>query len=472
MKKRILVLMFVLTIPFSVMGCGGKEEKREEEVSISDSVEAINRGSAEKEQTEEVDNSLESIETVSDENIEETPEAELENNMAGFSIGGYTYESGGAAANGYYIVESSKSSLYGLVDAEGNFVIPAEYDEMEFAGSTEDRIEVIVKMEGKYGVYDNKNQEVIPMEYDLIKNGGINYLVTKDKTQSVWDFNGNCTKELNDYGYDSVIGDLYLKKVSLSEGIHYFDMNENVVDVSEIDYYSATEVYRMIKFSENPEKEEAYQLINENGKVLYQVTNHEGDEKTYSILPLNKNMIKIFEKTFFLNTSVSNGFSYFYDLKEQKQIDTPYLAISEIANDEFLAKREDGIDIYDEDGNKIHSFELSAYESIQYEYDSSLIVVQYGETWRVYDEDGNDLMGERFQDVRFIGEFLELKNMDGECGVIDEKGNVVIPFGDLYEVDYDETYQGEEIKAMSAVAGKLYIVTEKTRDDLLNLHIF
>ena len=68
--------------------------------------------------------------------------------------------------------------------------------------------------------------------------------------------------------------------------------------------------------------------------------------------------------------------------------------------------------------------------------------------------------------------FLELKNMDGECGVIDEKGNVVIPFGDLYEVDYDETYQGEEIKAMSAVAGKLYIVTEKTRDDLLNLHIF
>jgi len=56
--------------------------------------------------------------------------------------------------------------------------------------------------------------------------------------------------------------------------------------------------------------------------------------------------------------------------------------------------------------------------------------------------------------------------------VIDEKGNVVIPFGDLYEVDYDETYQGEEIKAMSAVAGKLYVVTEKTRDDLLNLHIF
>lgn len=176
-------------------------------------MEATDSGSVEKEQTEEVDNSLESTETVSDENIEEMPEAEMENNMAGFSISGYTYESGGAAANGYYIVESSKSSLYGLVDAEGNFVIPAEYDEMEFAGRTEDRIEVIVKMEGKYGVYDNKNQKVIPMEYDLIRTGKINYLVTKDKTQSVWDFNGNCIKELNDYGYDSVIGDLYLKKL-------------------------------------------------------------------------------------------------------------------------------------------------------------------------------------------------------------------------------------------------------------------
>ena len=131
-------------------------------------MEATDSGSVEKEQTEEVDNSLESTETVSDENIEEMPEAEMpeaemENNMAGFSISGYTYESGGAAANGYYIVESSKSSLYGLVDAEGNFVIPAEYDEMEFAGRTEDRIEVIVKIEGKYGVYDNKNQKVIPM---------------------------------------------------------------------------------------------------------------------------------------------------------------------------------------------------------------------------------------------------------------------------------------------------------------------
>ena len=52
-------------------------------------MEATDSGSVEKEQTEEVDNSLESTETVSDENIEEMPEAEMENNMAGFSISGY-----------------------------------------------------------------------------------------------------------------------------------------------------------------------------------------------------------------------------------------------------------------------------------------------------------------------------------------------------------------------------------------------
>ena len=46
MKKRILVLILALTIPFSVMGCGRKEEK----VSISDSVEATDSGSVEKEQ--------------------------------------------------------------------------------------------------------------------------------------------------------------------------------------------------------------------------------------------------------------------------------------------------------------------------------------------------------------------------------------------------------------------------------------
>ena len=56
---------------------------------------------------------------------------------------------------------------------------------------------------------------------------------------------------------------------------------------------------------------------------------------------------------------------------------------------------------------------------------------------------------------------------------IDEKGNVVIPFGDLYEVDYDETYQGEEIKAMSAVAGKLYSCDRKNLVMIyLNLQLF
>lgn len=322
MKKRILVLMLALTIPFSVMGCGRKKI-----VSISDSVEATDSGSVEKEQTEEVDNSLESTETVSDENIEEMPEAEMENNMAGFSISGYTYESGGAAANGYYIVESSKSSLYGLVDAEGNFVIPAEYDEMEFAGRTEDRIEVIVKMEGKYGVYDNKNQKVIPMEYDLIRTGEINYLVTKDKTQSVWDFNGNCIKELNDYGYDSVIGDLYLKKISLSEGIRYFDMNENITDADSIEYNSETGIYNILKYSEDPEQQETYQLIDENGEIVYEVTNRESDEKAYIISSLSKNMIKIARSVFFYNSLYTDGPAYFYNLKEQKQIDTSYTSI-------------------------------------------------------------------------------------------------------------------------------------------------
>lgn len=249
-------------------------------------------------------------------------------------------------------------------------------------------------------------------------------------------------------------------------------MNENITDADSIEYNSETGIYNILKYSEDPEQQETYQLIDENGEIVYEVTNRESDEKAYIISSLSKNMIKIARSVFFYNSLYTDGPAYFYNLKEQKQIDTSYTSIYGIANHEFLGKREDGIDIYDEDGNKIHSFDLSDYESIQYEYDSSLIVVQYGETWRVYDEDGNDLMGERFQDVRFIGEFLELKNMDGECGVIDEKGNVVIPFGDLYEVDYDETYQGEEIKAMSAVAGKLYVVTEKTRDDLLNLHIF
>lgn len=63
-------------------------------------------------------------------------------------------------------------------------------------------------------------------------------------------------------------------------------------------------------------------------------------------------------------------------------------------------------------------------------------------------------------------------DMNGDCGVIDAKGNVVIPFGEIYEVDYDDTYRGEEIKALNDVNGQLYVLTEESYDDLLNLYVF
>lgn len=55
--------------------------------------------------------------------------------------------------NGYYIVESVDTSLYGLVDANGTSILPMEYDDINFS-ELENANAVIVYAEGKYGLYD------------------------------------------------------------------------------------------------------------------------------------------------------------------------------------------------------------------------------------------------------------------------------------------------------------------------------
>lgn len=77
-------------------------------------------------------------------------------------------------------------------------------------------------------------------------------------------------------------------------------MNENITDADSIEYNSETGIYNILKYSEDPEQQETYQLIDENGEIVYEVTNRESDEKAYIISSLSKNMIKIARSVFFI----------------------------------------------------------------------------------------------------------------------------------------------------------------------------
>ena len=106
-KKATILLMGLLTVAI-FNGCGNKDTSKD--ISVADT--AMSETQSEQE-----------YETVN----EEQEEVNVGDNTQGFPLSGYKYESD---MNGFYIVSIDGLPLYGMVNSKGDFVIPAEYDEM------------------------------------------------------------------------------------------------------------------------------------------------------------------------------------------------------------------------------------------------------------------------------------------------------------------------------------------------------
>ena len=163
-------------------------------------------------------------EEVSDETFNEnyTDESDMQK-PTGFDLEGCEFES---EKQGFYIYKASSVDLYGMVDANGNVVLPAVYDEMEFL-DIQDDVVVEVLIEGKWGVYDTNGNQVLLPEYEMIKSGKSKYLVQKDGKQSLLDKDGNLIKELTNE-YVRIEGDDFLiaQPQMMNE---LYDMNENKI---------------------------------------------------------------------------------------------------------------------------------------------------------------------------------------------------------------------------------------------------
>ena len=149
-KKATILLMGLLTVAI-FNGCGNKDTSKD--ISVVDT--AVTETQSEQE-----------CETVS----EAQEEVSTEDDTQGFVLSGYKFRS---EKNGFYIVSIEGLPFYGMVNAKGDFVIPAEYDEMEFAQNGN----VLLKLEGKWGVFDTEGKEVLPFEYQEISAGINNYYV-------------------------------------------------------------------------------------------------------------------------------------------------------------------------------------------------------------------------------------------------------------------------------------------------------
>ena len=447
-KKATILLMGLLTVAI-FNGCGNKDTSKD--IAVVDT--AVTETQSEQES-----------ETVS----EAQEEVSTEDDTQGFVLSGYKYESD---MNGFYIVSIKGLPLYGMVNSKGDFVIQAEYDEMEFAQNGN----ILLNLEGKWGVFDTEGKEVLPFEYEEISAGINNYYVKKDGIPMVIDAQGNVVKELDaDAIYDKMMGDLYLHK-STRDGYEYeycgLNGNENELLV---EYIDTAQLYRIYKHNLE-EGWETVDILDKNGNMIYELTNKK-DEASYTVYVLNSSKICAIGKIAFGGASMNQVAStdyckeyHLYNMETQERSEQEYLKVRAFGKDKIYGEKADGIDVFDTDGNLISSFELTGYDEFWQVGD--MFYAQYGSTYRLYNEYGEEVTGERYLDKsgQHAGfKFVRVQNLSGQWGILDKNGKEIIPFGSVS--GDDSTYNGSEIITDSIVDDKWYILTEEF-DGTLRLNI-
>ncbi len=444
-KKATILLMGLLTVAI-FNGCGNKDTSKD--ISVADT--AMSETQSEQE-----------YETVN----EEQEEVNVGDNTQGFALSGYKYESD---MNGFYIVSIDGLPLYGMVNSKGDFVIPAEYDEMQFAQNGN----VLLKLEGKWGVFDTDGEQVLPFEYDVISAGIDDYYVQKAGMPMIIDAQGNMIKELDaDAVYDKMEGDLYLRE--LSDEYAYCSLNGNENE-RWVEYIDTAKLYRIYKWDLENDSWEKVDILDKDGNLLYELSNRK-DEESYTVYVLNSSKICAIGEIPFGGASTNQVASsddckeyHLYNMETKERSEQEYLKVRSFGKDKIYGEKEDGIDVFDTEGNLISSFELSGCDKFVQVGD--MFYAQYGSTYRIYNEYGKDVTDERYLDVsgQHAGfKFVRVQNLSGQWGVLDKNGKEILPFG---SVDDYSWYNGSEIISDSIVNDKWYILTEEV-DGTLRLNI-
>ena len=414
----------------------------------------------------------------------------LENTIkpAGFTTP-YTIEE---EKDGYHIVSKLEGALYGLLAPDGTEMINVEYDNISFPES-ENANAVIVELEGKFGLYSYDGTELLPAEYESILNSGKYselYLVEKDEKQSIVDLNGKTVQELSGL-YDRLVGDCYLTMCLGYNGYEKFftdvyDLNENALftggDVKKdtglaFEIKDANNIMGIYHcgddsiFGSDDEQDSTISLVDSNWENVLSYTFPYDDVheythiSSYAIGSDGKWISLHYPRLGLVQSSV------LYNVDTKEVGDENYLDFIRVDQDTFFGQSlEDGhiykIDIFDNSGTIKATIESVQAQNIPILEGNSMIVSQKGETYRIYNKNGELVTNERYLSAKLEGNFVIVQNLDGEYGIMDQSGKMRVPFG---EVADGERYGGKEWEAIYAIDDALCIVTRDGEGSIVSI---
>ena len=454
MKHKVAITMFTTVFILCLAACNSNDD-------------SANRAK-DRSTTESIDSNLrEALGLQGDENINE--ETEIGSN--GFSTE-YTIEN---VKDGYFIVSKLDGALYGLLDSKGTEILTVEYDSVSFPES-EKANAVIVAMEGKYGIYSYAGEEILTPEYEKILNTGKysdKYLVQKDGRQSIVDLDGNVVQELKN-SYDKLIGDsflticqgtmalgrFYTDVYSLSEEKVFTDGNLNNRAGTAFEIKDAENIIG-IYYPGDDANDSKIVLMDKNWKEVFSYTFpydslHEYEHITsYAIDDAGQCLALYYPREVYGNSSV------FFNLDTQEISENNYIKFIYADEGTVFAQYIDAykhiyrIDILDINGNIKTSIESVQAQNKPIFEGNQMILSQSGETYRLYNKEGEQITENRYLTAELVGNVAMVQNLDGEYGLMDKSGNMLIEFGDMT----DNSYNGMDWKDTYSFNDTFCIVT-------------
>lgn len=294
----------------------------------------------------------------------------------------------------------SKQGSYGVVDNDGKTILPVEYAEIQNLGDEASQGFIVKNTEGKYGIVDISNGQVLDMNYEGISkiHQGDYYVVTENGKQKVIKKDG--TESLNG-DYDEIVAILKNPEngVIYKTGEKYGIMNlsgETTINANYDDLQEAKtgvfiartgENYGIIDLSGETLVEFKYRGINYNEKADLYVT----EDQNYNNEVLNSNyeikltgmVTDLDDEKGYIEIRQDENYKYYnFRFEEEKESDIF------TSNNLFLSKQNGKYGFVDKEGNVV----------VDYIYDDATSQNNFG--------------------------FAGIKK-DGKWGVIDRNGKVV-----------------------------------------------
>lgn len=324
-----------------------------------------------------------------------------------------------------------KNNQEGLMDSNGEIVIPIAYQNIRYQSSYVENL--VVQKDGKWGLIDLNNNIVLDFQHDIIKDNRewqISMLVKKENKYGMLNpENGEWYIPIQ---YDSIFVETR-KKILVQENKKWGVLNDKFELVTEIKYDEIKNFKGRIgeKWEELKSYKQEVASLNLLRSSYRPSIKKEGEK--YGVIDKNGRWLLPAEYD-----EIKREYSYFLLTRDGKKgllakdstflIPTQYQDIKYYSYEKFIkVKKDEKWGVINSQNKIVIPLQYERIENLG----QNLIKIYDGKYWKLINYDGEEINGQEYSSVNFLS---NMNNRDlifvsqlYRSGIIDKKGNTILP---------------------------------------------